>query len=325
QIYNSILEVRRTGKLLIDSLLSKKQHRIYIDLKHSGYITRQYVYDYLDSIARNTGDIIPPICSHCAATGMEEEYYSPFVDEYALVKSKEVKKTKLYPFSINLYDEEIERICRLNGIIGLTLEQRILGGYLDPETEFKGIFGIRSRAKNPPKEKRLDKTATMRQFAQFQTFLPDFMTPSDHYKNCLEYPMKQYVTTLHDSISSISERQLKFQLYKDYNSLKPFLNNFFYMLDKTTEKNDKRDGWKYFCVGSDMDGLIDPIDIAPTVAQYPYIQDRLVQFIPTFLMETNRDPKDYYTPDIKEEDLREKVSGLFYGNLAKFVIKYFGK
>ena len=315
EIFNSILEVRRSGRILIDSLLSNKSsHRIYIDLKHSGFTTRKYVYNYLDSIARETQETIPPICSHCAATGMPEKDYSKFVNELALVKSQEVEKKKLYPLSINLYDEEIEEICKLNGIIGVTFEQRVLGGYLNSKKAIK--------SKKTPKNKRLNKTEEIKAAHVFRNVQPAYGTPTHYYDTCLLYPALEYGLR---SKTDKEKQRLKYLLYQDYHSLKPFLNNLFYMLDKSTNEPDKKEYWKHFCIGSDMDGLIDPIDIAPTVAQYPYVQKRLVQFIPIFLMETNRKPENYYDIKNREKDLQQRVENLFYYNLAHFVKTYFRK
>lgn len=95
------------------------------------------------------------------------------------------------------------------------------------------------------------------------------------------------------------------------------MNNLFYMLDKSGR--DLNEAWNYFCIGSDLDGMIDPIDIVATAARYPYMRDRLEQFIPVFLELSDRDYKDYFPNDC----LKENLNKLFYDNLKNFVVENF--
>ena len=72
-------------------------------------------------------------------------------DEFAMVcydRPKGLGDTHFNPWSINLYDFEIEIILKSDGLIGLNMDQRIMGTkkvqgeYFDAE-EFLAIIGAR--------------------------------------------------------------------------------------------------------------------------------------------------------------------------------------
>ncbi len=279
--------VTRFGKTLFEKLLSKDNgHRIFIDLKHTGYSARKYFYDSV--MVKNPNDHIPPIFSHGAANGLSEVYYSPLVDEYALLDSKATKV--LYPFGINLYNEEIARICQNDGIIGITLEQRVLGGYIDAKKRCKEIFNDLDSLKEANDPKVL---------AAFND-------------------IKTKITSSDDEAMDI--------LREDYWSLEPFMQNLFHFIDHSTKSY--ADAWQHFCLGSDLDGLIDPIDITPTASQYPYMRNRLKQFIPTFIElrkkkgHSPNDESDYFDGSFS---IHDALDALFYDSLRDFTQKNFKK
>ena len=43
---------------------------------------------------------------------------------------------KFYPFAINLYNEEVKMICERGGLIGIPLEERVLGGFINNKLEY---------------------------------------------------------------------------------------------------------------------------------------------------------------------------------------------
>ena len=119
-LFYSIPGPNKFGKTVLNDLASNQNgHQILLDLKHSDFLTRKYFFDSLMIKYQ-----LPPICSHCAVTGLSDTYYSPFNDEYNILRANFT--TTLYPFGINLYDEEIIRICDNDGIIGIPFEQRVL-------------------------------------------------------------------------------------------------------------------------------------------------------------------------------------------------------
>jgi hypothetical protein len=196
---------------------------------------------------RNNEAPIPPICSHCAVNGLQEIDHSKYVDEYAKIHSP--LDDTFYPMGMNLYDEEIKIICNANGIIGIPLEQRVLGGLMKPER----ILSIK---------KSFDGLSN----DEFEAYFGEALRYNREVMGIMDGP---------------ELKRSKKVLLQDYLSLEPFMQNLFHIIDKSEKKGEA--AWRHVCIGSDLDGIIDPIDICPTASQYPHMRKRLEQFIPFFL------------------------------------------
>lgn len=282
------------GKLLIDSLVSNRggTHRIYIDLKHSSYPLRQWFYDSLACKEK-----IPPICSHCAVNGLSKIHYSVTTDEYAYADSRQV--TNFYPLSINLYNEEITAICKLGGLIGLTLEERVLGGYMNNPVNVDGKKQLRRKANRTFLKK-------LRENGELDGLLREIT---------LEARREPFN-------ASLSETEAFKILLADYQSIEPFLSNLFHVLDYSQKG---KDGWNHVCIGSDFDGFIDPLDLVPTASQYPYFKRRMRQFIPLFLHQRDGNANAWQKYYNNADELTNCLNRLFYVNLQEFVVKWFKK
>ena len=121
------------GKDVIKKALSTEngEKRIFIDVKHMSLRSRLEYYKMVEDDYDNK---IPIIASHTGITGVS--YSNMPVYKYK-VKGDFVK-VKYYipeglmsahfnPWSINLYDEEIKIIIDSGGLIGMNLDERILG------------------------------------------------------------------------------------------------------------------------------------------------------------------------------------------------------
>lgn len=101
--------------------------RIHIDTKHMSTKSRQEYYDIIDTYNNaNPGNTIPVIMSHAAVNGkpnLNENNYNPVDSD-----SEYENGTGFNTWSINLYDDEIIRIHKTKGIIGLVFYEPILGG-----------------------------------------------------------------------------------------------------------------------------------------------------------------------------------------------------
>lgn len=139
---------------ILDAMLNNTNgsRRILPDIKHMDILARSEYYHYLATRKAN-GDTkpLPIICSHAAVSGENRQWalftgQCPNYDRFGEILK--TRKTYLrlqkkfncsaptilpentgwfYPWSINLYDEEIKTICQSGGIIGVILEQRALG------------------------------------------------------------------------------------------------------------------------------------------------------------------------------------------------------
>ena len=119
------------GKEIIDEAL-KQPKRILIDIKHMSLESRKQFYDILER--EYISERIPILISHGGVTGVSWDN-KPVVcrkkyREWRKVRyfqPKGLMGTKFNPWSINLYDEEIKKIVESDGLIGLNLDERILG------------------------------------------------------------------------------------------------------------------------------------------------------------------------------------------------------
>ncbi|HEX2616465.1 MAG TPA: hypothetical protein VHL57_02930, partial [Flavobacteriales bacterium] len=391
------------GKAVMRGLLDTANgHRILVDLKHSDLMTRKYFYDSL-MVSVDGTDTIPPICSHCAVTGLSEVYGSPFNNEYSLLKAPFT--TTFYPFGINLYDEEIVRIHRNGGIIGLPLEQRVLGGYVNKRTEwalplkrngdlskkldtsarriayqqrylrhlryFARLVSMEERRPNRHRHARMkehrrdrmreDAFVRERSHGAARKALYQAMIFSEERLHVTDDTvwlgwMKDRMAHIIDSVDADTaladllrkrkwtrtDRRVLDATAADYISAEPFLQNLFYILDRILDNTasyagdvrpDAREAWRCVCIGSDLDGLIDPIDICSTAGMYPYFRERLLQFIPIFLrfrldqfdrgtmlQGRPRSLEDYFPPGFTPTDALDM---LFYTSLRDFTVKHF--
>src|SRR5690606_4996530 len=72
--------------------------------------------------------------------------------------------------------------------------------------------------------------------------------------------------------------------YRDVDRLAKEIRDSIYARNPVAWNRTRRtDAWKNICLGSDLDGLIDPINICPTASQYPIFKEKLKVFIPLFL------------------------------------------
>ncbi|MDH3649150.1 MAG: hypothetical protein OEQ53_05665 [Saprospiraceae bacterium] len=314
-LFFSIPGPNQYGKAVMKELASNTsgQRRIHLDLKHSDYMTRKF---FFDSVMVDYQ--LPPICSHCAVTGLSENYYSPFNDEYAL-RDASFTNT-FYPFSINLFDEEIVKIYANKGIIGLPLEERVLGGYVNKR--LKRPHEKAEDHSSPQQGKLLDKLGKGQRRWKYTRNVLEYLRVHNFavLKPAFDFTaseMKVPVGEGADTLANIFEITCK-----DYVSAEPFIQNLFYIIDILIKHNpgSVQQVWKSVCIGSDLDGVIDPIDVCATATLYPHFRMRLKQFIPIFLAIrklTNRDARDlgdYFS----SLSLNQALDQLFYENLRDF-------
>lgn len=329
--FYTIPGVNKFGKLMMRELTCRDQneHRIMLDMKHADPSSRRFFFDSImvqtdtiqgickkDSIVRDT---IYPICSHCGVNGLDIKYSSPLVNDYYMAKADFVKT--LYPFAINIFNEEITKICQHGGIIGIPLEQRILGGYLRKK-ELRP-----TRFSRDGKEEVMDTVYQWRWFyvKRFFNYLytqqdPEFDKILDRMDALigLDRPAGTYA-------QNKTKRDVLKILLLEYKSVEPFLYNLFHVVDRSGyDKNNLIAAWKHICIGSDLDGLIDPLDVMPTASQYPEFKKKLRLYIPIFLRlrKLNEPTKDPYQVYFKNPgELEYALDQLFYVSLRDFTKK----
>lgn len=233
---------------------------ILIDLKHLGLKSRQDLYKYRTKLINTkfpeeTIDYskIPLIASHVAVTGYSyNEWSNALKKDKCLVynykgaraisiemRRKECGKWgssinddfSFNPWSINLMDEDLVQIFKSGGLIGLSLDVRILG--------FHSAFGINITDDN-------EYLST----ADFQTHFP-------------EIPVKNLPVQTVESTVDTGESWLV-PTKEDRHPL-IFCFNIVHIIQVGFLKAQIEKPWLNICIGSDFDGLIEPLKISPNI------------------------------------------------------------
>ena len=229
--------------------------RILIDIKHASPAVRKQYYDLLEQDFR--GENIPILSTHSGVSGFrtikEAEQSSDLNNAW-----RSAPLGKFNPWPINLCDEDIKIIYKSGGIIGVEMDQRILGD--------------------------------MRLFGK----------TDDH---------KRIIKRLH---------RKGLDPKKNAHCIM-FLQNVFHIV-KTIGRIEKEDAWNHICIGSDFDGVIDPIEECPTAFHYTRFLRRCVFVCKNYFndVECGR-----YEDFLFGKSLEKALEMLFWENLHNFTVDNF--
>ncbi len=281
------------GKELIDVCYDTSLgNRIFVDVKHMSLVTRKQFYD----LRKEKGyENIPLVATHMGFTGIswEPESIKEYIKDKAVnnrgfvqvlyerprgigqkgILSKK-SKTHFNPWSLNLYNEEIPIILESNGLIGISLDQRILGfapvkGEFYDEKEFKAIMG---------------------------ELIP--MEEGDFLDESFDFVEEEPVLTERESFLN-KRRHLRY-----------FCNQILHIVKHGGEK-----AWKHMCLGSDFDGLIDPINNCTSCAQYDKLEEDTVRMLKRMIKEAKKEEPGL---NFHEGDLTARVRDIMYNNAFEF-------
>jgi microsomal dipeptidase-like Zn-dependent dipeptidase len=238
----------------IKLLQKMKAKNILVDIKHTSLAGRRDLYHH-----RIGEDDWPVVCTHAGLTGIKKETRGKyFLGTSSLsggfLKVKHYKPVgylqgiSFNPSSINLYDEDVKEVVFSGGMIGLSLDQRILGtpdllmmapGYLDEIFEEEIIS---------PGEKE---------------FFRDVDRPD---------PDDQEVLKTEDL--STEDRQDNRRFHARH-----FLNQVFHLFTICDEPPlfNKAIMAQRICIGSDFDGLINSVTGCSNVTEMQTFKDFLLE------------------------------------------------
>lgn len=262
------------GRAFIREALSTQNgHRILIDIKHMSLKSRLSFYN----LRKSEFPDAPIVATHMGVTGVSykkkpvKKSESPLNKKCVQVhywRSLGAKDTYFNPWSINLYDEDIKEIMLSGGLIGLSLDQRILGcGKVSKE-----------------------------HFSQEEFVASEFQP----VKKPRYHPFVNY-------------SQGPPEKFKDY-QIRFLCNNWMHVI-KVGMQAIGYNAWKHVCIGSDFDGLIDPVDDFKSAADYNFIFGRLVEWTPVMA--------DAMDIPINPVEVQEKVKGLVFENALNFLQEHY--
>jgi hypothetical protein len=150
------------------------------------------------------------------------------------------------PWTINLMDEDIIEIIESEGLIGVSLDVRILG--------------FESRFQDATRET-----------------VAEYMSPEEFRFFFPRYPIKGL------PLESMKDEELESQFFpnKKESHLLSFCFNVLHIINVAkTGVPDKKNYWKYVCIGSDFDGLIDPLKTCRDASSFPNLRKDLRKWLP---------------------------------------------
>lgn len=257
--------ITASGYRILEKCYKMTNHKneprpILIDLKHLGLKSRQDIYKYRAKLTKAKYPIgtidyakIPLIASHVAVTGYSYNEWSNALKKDSCtvynykgaravsveMKRKECGKWGSFvnndfsfnPWSINLLDEDIVEVLKSGGLIGMSLDVRVLG--------FQSAFGINMADDN-------EYLST----ADFQTHFP-------------EIPVKNLpVKTVESAVAA--EESWLVPTKEDRHPL-IFCFNIIHIIQVGILKAKIEKPWLQISIGSDFDGLIEPLKISPNI------------------------------------------------------------
>jgi microsomal dipeptidase-like Zn-dependent dipeptidase len=245
-----------------EALRIENGRRILIDIKHMSLRSRKEFYE----LRKKEFPDAPIVASHMGIAGCSVYHipiHSVIYRKWFLFrrKGRERYKVKYYkqpgllntyfnPASINLYDEEILEIIQSSGIIGISMDKRILGfggGQKDmySKDEYKNYYKV-----------FIEKNRLIKTRKKIEINKEDEFDEEERY-------------AIYDKGPLDPRHQIRY-----------LCNNIVHVVKVGGEK-----AWDCMCIGSDFDGMIDSLDPVPTIAEYGVLEKALTELLPEFIKE----------------------------------------
>lgn len=264
---------------------------ILIDVKHMSLVSRMEFYA---QYAQN-----PIVASHIGVTGCS--YHNKPIKKVRKRNRHDVYKVKyekqqgympdvyFHPDSINLYDEDIDEILKSGGLMGLILDERVLGYSKDKTTSKEFVSA----------------SEWDRFIAPDNAEFPEMDDSEDAEDDSEDTTFENEENGLYSGSESEPTEDKK-KLHTMY-----LLNNIMHIIKVGDKIGNGIDPRKHIVLGSDFDGLVNPIDSCHTAKEYqPNLRDRLAAAI------------EVYASDIIP-DTNAFLDDFFYNNGMAFLQRNF--
>jgi microsomal dipeptidase-like Zn-dependent dipeptidase len=268
------------------------------DLKHLSFVSRKQLIQLHKTLYPG----YPLLCTHAGFTGVSmrnrsAQLYEKPVRRQGVWEIKHVKRrghlaqSAFNHSSINLYDEEIVDILRSGGLIGLSMDQRILGFPAD-------MIGYQWNMLPTDMEYISE--------AEAAEFFHPVADPAD-------------VSIIKDPDAALTgdevqeQEPVTIEVHYSY-----FLNQLMHFLKVAKQARFPLDkAIRQICIGSDFDGLINPIDCCNNATELPAFRTEIHRRL-------KRGKKIWEQAGVSksEVDVDALVEGLFYENAVRFLRKW---
>lgn len=299
------------GKKIVQLLHDKK---ILVDIKHMAYSARIALYAFRDI----NGLTQPIICTHAGISGCKMDDRLKFLRsaprlisaddrnppevvevwqiEHLKPKGRVKPPNSTNPMSafnvssINLYDEDIIRILNSRGLIGISLDQRIVGYPAESIGHGADIF---------PSDIEFISAKDAHVF-----FGPGNPASTPIFNGNLDEVLRGSEAEDHNTFTHDSHARY-------------FLNQVIHILRVAKQAGQLDNAVKRVCIGSDFDGLINAIDCCETAMSYAGFKAQLGRIM--------REDRFWDGTGLNrgEVDIDELLDGLFFDNAFEFLQENF--
>ena len=321
--------IQEEGFEIMEHLLNgSTNQRMLVDIKHMSLFSRLQFYAW----RRKRFSDVPIVASHVGLTGRSWNFIKQGLYDVEKKSKFECRRlfhnmdkykghiddTNFYPNSINLYDEEILEIVKSGGLIGISLDKRILGS--QSEQDLDDVDYNDEYISNEEYKLLFDDRSSILERVGDDNYILDRDKINTDYgislgkdrsirENVAEYINTQYVPGV-KSVSPrgaelIEEEEEKIVLNRQ---IEHFINTVLHIVMVGGVK-----AWDCMCIGSDFDGLITPIRKIKTIADLPKLRASTGTFI-------KENPNLWTGFSVTSfEDIEEKVQKLFFENGKRFI------
>ena len=326
--------ISQDGFRLIDALLDRQQvdgqtlPRVLIDTKHMSIRSRVEFHEYVKQ-KNARGDKIPIIQSHTAVTGRRSMY--ALRDEQNTefrIKGEAIDPDidTFVELHLNLFDDEIVEIIQSDGLIGIMLdEKRILGKTFPsftPKGEYLFIrdngstkrFEITNPSNYKTAKKRLGKCLFRQKYDPDHiedSSDPDIQQGRERKRQVTEQNIFQIRKALKPILCSLFIHQIRY-IVKVYVAALP--------TGSTNEQ--KKQAWNHICIGTDFDGVINPLDAYPDGSFLEEFAADVVNHWKVLMRSPPHQEVAQLLFGLSPEEVMEKV---VWANAMSFMQKYFSK
>ncbi len=329
QRFGMLKGVSELGKVAVNELLSRENgRRILIDTKHMSLTGKAWYYDFVEQ--NNLGLLdesnnlkswynrlmqeplsqpgtpawIPIVSSHAGLNGRPWMTATEVInnhskaDDYYNHPDKNIPvHAMLNPWEINLSDEEVVRIFESDGIIGINMDERIVSGTkLNDELTEKG----KKLWNDSDKYADLWVKAIVQQLLRVGRVLFSHLKLKMQIATGVDIDPKNYLLAHKDTLQTE-------------------------IPDNTISWDEQKSIWQLCAIGSDFDGMINPLDAFATTMDFDSLYNSLFRIL--MVMTTNPESfeinPDPILKDRTAEQIKEIVDMFMFGNAMHFLEKYY--
>ncbi len=284
--------------------------QVLIDIKHMSLVSRRIFYEF----RKKRFPDLPIIASHVGLTG---ESWTVFKDKRGIINPRkksygykiawlknkgELEGSHFFPLSINLYNEDIREILQSEGLIGISMDVRILGGKGEPGALQKDFYSheeyeLLTAADADDQISRLADDFEIENIDNGNLFL-NTSNPEPPEIDDLKHVDEELSEVFDTSRTEVNPR-----VYQAHVRL--VINQLLHIW-KISDSEGMAPPWNNICIGSDFDGLIQTVrccrnstefstfaeaakvELERVLPRYPKIKHTARQIIDNFMFNNGR-------------------------------------